>query len=226
MRSLDDNQLPFIKRTDSPKEAWDALSKHHLKASFSSRMRLVRKLYHEVLPKNGDMEDHLSKLMSYYNQLCEMGHTIDDELFVSIMITSAGEDYDNLITALDCRNEEDLTLDLVKNKLLDEYDRKKKSEKADSVAMKVFSKSVPICHFCEKKGHVKKFCTKYMQWLAAQKEKNEKLEKEHSKKLGPFDHKKHTANKVEHGDEESADVECELCILRYQIESKTHRLVH
>lgn len=42
-------------------------------------------------------------------------------------MTSVGEEYDHLITALDCRNEEELTLDLVKCKLLDEYERKSKN---------------------------------------------------------------------------------------------------
>lgn len=62
---VEDNQLPFIKRTDSPKAAWDALSKHYKKASFSYKIRLLRKLFHEVLPKNGDMETHLLTLVEY-----------------------------------------------------------------------------------------------------------------------------------------------------------------
>lgn len=196
---VDDNQLPIIKRTDSPKAAWDALSSYYKKSSFSSKMRVLRKLYHEVLPKNGDMEAHLIKLMNYYDELCELGHVVDDEQFVSIMLTSVGEDYDNLITALDCRDEDDLTLAFVKSKLLDEYDRKKKNESSNGVAMKVFSKPIVSCHFCDKKGHVKKFCSKFIEWTAAENLKNEKF-----KKYGQYDQKKsYSANKIDHGDKEN-----------------------
>ncbi|XP_037024176.1 uncharacterized protein LOC119066056 [Bradysia coprophila] len=113
-------------KTDSAKGAWDALCNHHKKATFSTKIRLLRKLYHEILPKNGNMEEHLSKLTEYYDDLCEIDHVIDDQQFVSIVMTSVGEDYDGLITALDCRDENDLTFDLVQSKLMDEYERKKK----------------------------------------------------------------------------------------------------
>lgn len=56
------NQLPIIKRMASPKATWDALSNYHEKSPFSSKMRLLRQLYHEGLQKNGDMDAHLTKL--------------------------------------------------------------------------------------------------------------------------------------------------------------------
>lgn len=203
---VEDNQLPIFKRTDSPKDAWDALAKHHKKSSFSNKVRLLRKLYQEALPKNGDMEAHITKMLDYYDQLCEIGHVIEDDVFVLILLTSVGDDYDNLITALDCRDEGDLTLDLVKNKLLDEYDRQKKNESSNNVAMKVFSKSIPSCHFCDKKGHVKKFCSKYIEWLAAEKEKNEKASKhEKFKKNWQTDYKKHSVNIISGEDEEKSE---------------------
>lgn len=172
---IDDNQLPFIKRTNFAREAWIELAKHHKKSSLTTKIRLLRKLYHEVLPKNGNLEDHLFKLMKYYDELCEIGHVVDDKQFVSIIMTSVGEDYDNLITALDCRNENELTLDLVKCKLLDEYERKMKTddkENQDETIYKVYSKSI-YCDFCKVKGHVKKSCPKFMNWLDKKKEKEE-----------------------------------------------------
>lgn len=168
---VENNQLPFIKRTNSPREAWVELSKHHKKSSLTTKIRLLRKLYHQVLPKDGNMEDHLLKLMEYYDELCEIGHVVDDKQFVSIIMTSVGEEYDNLITALDCRNEEDLSLDFVKCKLLDEYERKTKdqfSENQGETAYKIFTKPY-YCDFCKTKGHIKKNCSKFMEWLEKKK---------------------------------------------------------
>lgn len=159
---IEDNQLPFIKRTNSAREAWLALVKHHKKSSLSTKIRLLRKLYHETLPPSGCMEDHLMKLMHYYDELCEMAHVVDDEQFVSIIMTSVGDDYDNIITALDCRNTDELILDFVKCKLLDEYERKTKNMNQEkAVAHQVFSKAY-FCDFCETKGHVKKSCSKFL----------------------------------------------------------------
>ena len=80
---IEDTQLPFIKRTNSAREAWLKLAKHHKKSSLTTKIRLLRKLYHEILPTNGNMEDHLLKLMHYYDELCEIGHVVDDTQFRS-----------------------------------------------------------------------------------------------------------------------------------------------
>lgn len=169
---VEDNQLPYIKRVDSARSAWLELCKHHRKSTFSSKIRLLRKLYHEILPKQGNMEDHLSKLMEYYDELCEIGHVVDEQQFVSIVLTSVGEDYDNLVTALDCRNEDELTLDMVRCKLLDEYDRKAKTENKEECVLKV--QNTKFCDFCKGAGHLKKSCFKYEEWLQRKKDREEK----------------------------------------------------
>ena len=96
---------------------------------------------------------------------------MDDNQFVSIIMTSVGEEYDNLITALDCRNEEELTLDLVKCKLLDEYERKSKNheESEQTSSAFQFSTNSHFCDFCKTKGHVKKSCSKFAVWLEKKK---------------------------------------------------------
>src|SRR5687768_15642655 len=93
---IEDNQLPIIKRFYCARVTWIELCKHHQKSSFSSKFRLLRQMYHKILPKNGNMEEYLSKRMHYYDELCEMGHVVDDQQFVSIVLTSVGEDYDHI----------------------------------------------------------------------------------------------------------------------------------
>lgn len=183
---VEDNQLPIIKRADCARDAWIELVKHHRKSTFSTKIRLLRKMYREILPKNGSMEDHLSKLMEYYDELCEIGHVVEEEQFVSIILTSVGEDYDHLVTALDCRDEKELTLDLVKCKLLDEYDRKTKIENIEAEsAFKI--QSTKFCDFCKGSGHLKKSCFKFEDWLNRKKQRDEKLNKpEESVKMIQF----------------------------------------
>lgn len=122
---VEDTQLPYIKRAVSARDAWIKLCKHHRKSTFSSKIQLLKKLYHAILPKHGNMEDHLSKLIEYY----------DEQQFVSIVLTSVGEDYDHF----------ELTLDMVKCKLLDEYDRQAKTENKEQSVLKV--QSMKFCDF-------------------------------------------------------------------------------
>lgn len=98
---VEDSQLPIIKRAGSARDAWIELCKHHRKSTFYTKIRLLRKMHHEILPNHGNKDDHLSKLMQYCDELCEIGHVIDDQQFVSIILTSVREEYDNLVTALD-----------------------------------------------------------------------------------------------------------------------------
>lgn len=58
------------------------------------------------------MDAHLAKLIGYYDQLCKIGHVIDEQQFVKIVMRSVGEDYYHLVTAADCRDEDDLTLEM------------------------------------------------------------------------------------------------------------------
>jgi len=101
-----------------------------------------------------------------------MGHVVDDQQFVSIILTSVGDDYDNLVTALDCRDENELTLDMVKCKLMDEYDRKTKNETKEDSAYKV--QNMKYCDFCKGAGHLKKTCFKFEEWLNRKKSNEEK----------------------------------------------------
>lgn len=168
---VEDNQLPIIKRSDSARGIWIELCKHHRKGTFSTKIRLLRKMYHEILPKHGNMENHISKMMEYYDDLREIGHVIEEQQFVSIILTSVGDDYDHLVTALDCRHEDELTLEMVKSKLLDECDRKNKNENKENTALKVQMK---YCDFCKGAGHLKKSCFKFEEWLNRKRDNDER----------------------------------------------------
>lgn len=171
---VENNQLPIIKRCDSARSTWIDLCKHHRKSTFSAKIRLLRKLYHEMLPKNGNMENHLSKIMEHYDELCEIGHIIEEQQFVSIVLTSVGEEYDHLVTALDCRKEDELTLDLVKCKLLDEYDRKMNKENKEESESVMKVQGMKYCDFCKGAGHLKKSCFKFEEWLNRKKNEQKK----------------------------------------------------
>lgn len=71
------------------------------------------------------MEDHINNMLDLVNKLAALGEQLMDHLIVAMMLSSLPDSYNTLISALESRAEEDLTLDLVKGKLIDDYKRRK-----------------------------------------------------------------------------------------------------
>lgn len=88
--------------------------------------------------EDGSMSDHLVEASELVHRLTRMGEPLKEHLVVAIMLSSLPESYGPLVTALEGRPEEDLTLDYVKGKLLDEWKRKcevRKQEVCEELAL-------------------------------------------------------------------------------------------
>lgn len=70
---------------------------------------------------NGDIEAHLAELTNWFQKLSDLGDKLVDSWKIAMILSSLPESYDGLVTALEARNEEDLTLSLVLSKLTAEY---------------------------------------------------------------------------------------------------------
>jgi len=109
-------------------------------------------------------------------QLSSLGETLAEHLTVVLYLSSLPDSYGTLITALETRPAEDLTKELVKTMLLEEYTRRKKAgisqpdvkQKALKAkdARSASTNSGITCFFCKKLNHVKmkKECRKYIEW--------------------------------------------------------------
>lgn len=186
---VEDDQLRHIKDINSAKEAWIALQNYHQKASLTNQVFLFKRICSMKLSENGDMESHLNVMLNSVDQLAALGETLKDKMIIALLLCSLPESYNTLITALKTRSEDELTIELVKGKLLDEYRRRKnakdhmdaRDDKALKVQSKRFGKVTPqkkdvkdtTCFFCNKPGHLKKDCRSYKKWKAARE--NEKV---------------------------------------------------
>lgn len=120
------------------------MQQYHQKASYSSKIFLLKRLFRTILVENGNMEDHISEILDLVNKLAALGKTMKDNLIAAILLSSLPDSYSVLITGLESRKE-DLTLELVKGKLIDEYMRRQcsKAENNESeAAIKVGTKKV------------------------------------------------------------------------------------
>lgn len=185
---IEDDQLRHIRDTSSAREAWTALQNYYQKASLTNQVFLFKKICRMKLSENGDMESHLNAMLNSVDQLAALGEALKDKMIIALLLCSLPESYNTLITALETRSEDELTIELVMGKLLDE-DRKRKNAKdhtdeRDDKALKVQSKKFVkttqkqdtkdiTCYFCQKLGHMNRDCRSYKKWKAGREKKRQ-----------------------------------------------------
>lgn len=172
---LDDGQLSLVRGADTAKGVWTALKKYHDKAS---DVYLLKKLTKLELTDDGNMEEHLQVFTDLVQRIADVGDELPAKLQVAMLLCSLPDSFDPLTTALEQRPPEELTLDLVKSKLLAEAE-KRKERSGDAAtntgkALKVGhwrfrggdgasdKKETRVCFHCKEPGHLKRNCRKFL----------------------------------------------------------------
>lgn len=181
--AVEDNQLIHIKKAKTACEAWENLEKFHVKRTMSTKVSVMRKICQMRLEKHGDMEIHIAKLTELFEKLndLEPEKILDDQWLVAILFSSLPEEYETLVTALEARPDEDLTLNLAKGKLLDEWQKRK--GRVENSSTESILQAGPkeenrgTCYFCKQLGHQKAKCEKFIKWKAEKSKQKFKKEK-------------------------------------------------
>lgn len=168
--SVEDNQLLLIRKAKSAKESWNILKAHHEKNTLGSSVQIMRKICGMKFSMENTMADHIANMKILFEKLEAVGETFSERWVIAMLLSSLPPSYDTLVTALEARKIEELTVHVVENNLLEEYQRQSKNVEPNSV-MKTFK--IPQvkssqddangkrCHFCKIKGHLKKNCWKF-----------------------------------------------------------------
>lgn len=173
---LEDAQLSLVRAANTAKDVWTALKKYHDK---TSDVYLLKKLTKLELTDDGDMEDHLQTFSDLVQRIADVGDELPAKLQVAMLLCSLPDSYDPLTTALEQRPSDELTLDLVKSKLLAEAEkRKERSGAAASSGGKalkvghrrfrvggggdVSNKDSRVCFYCKQPGHLKRNCRQFL----------------------------------------------------------------
>ena len=78
----------------------------------------------------GDLNVHITRLLELIDKLKSIRENIDDSHTSAFMLYSLPKSYDRLITALEARPENELNSEFIRNKLIDEYNRRQDSSEA------------------------------------------------------------------------------------------------
>jgi hypothetical protein len=96
----------------------------------------------------------------YFDKLATLGKDLEEDFRIAFILSSLPDCYNILTTALEARDEKDLTLSIVKNKLMEEYQKIHKSDEngvEDVKALKAQFESYKKSDV-NKPGHSKKKC--------------------------------------------------------------------
>ncbi|GBN12713.1 Retrovirus-related Pol polyprotein from transposon TNT 1-94 [Araneus ventricosus] len=165
---IEDSQIIHIKYETTAKATWNNLKTIHERSNLSSKLFLLRKLYATKMSEDGNMNEHISQMLELIDKLKAVGEEIKDDHIAALLLVSVPKSYDTLITALEARPENELTPELIKNKLTDEYNRRKEqvSDRNLAQAFKTNvsfksrnqNKNDKFCTFCKRPGHLRDFC--------------------------------------------------------------------
>lgn len=167
--TVENDQIVLVRSAKTGAEAWNILKTYHQQTSLASRIRVMKKLFKMELGHGESMQDHLQRIFEYFSELSEMDAKLEDSVAVSVILSSLNDEYDGLITAMEAWDDQKLTLQAVKGKLMDEWEKKKDKEggSAAFVVKKIRGREF-TCFFCGKPNHLKRDCPLF-------KERNDNL---------------------------------------------------
>lgn len=160
---VEKNQRSVIEDKLTAKETWDALKGHHSKLSLEQKVTTIIQIANQSFQDGDNMETYIGEFEKLYGRLDNAGIKMDECVKVALMLRGLPSTFRPLIMALGARDEKDLTLALVKEKLIDEAANYKSTCEAEEKALKVrvARRKVLICYHCGKPGHRKVDCEEY-----------------------------------------------------------------
>lgn len=183
---VEESQYNLIRDKTTAKATWDALKQHHNKTTLGQKVTLLKQITNQDYKLGDNMESYLTSIEKLYARLENSGFDMSECLKVALILRGLPEEFNPLTTALEARNEVELTLELVKVKLTDEADKQNKQrgnmeEKALQVASSQQQPKSITCFFCGKQGHRKRNCKMFLAGKGAENKNQPKKAREKAK---------------------------------------------
>ena len=122
--SVTTNLQIYIRNAKTATEAWGNLS-NHFEKTLSRKIFYRRKLYSARMERGSDMVSHVNNLKTIAEHLESLDDAVAEKDLVMILISSLPVEFNNLITALERLKEEALIWTYVRDRVINEYERKK-----------------------------------------------------------------------------------------------------
>ena len=212
-----------------PEEVWEKLCNQFQKKTWANKLVLKKKLWGLKLKDKEPVQDHIKAMTEIFEELAIIGYPVEEEDRVVQLLASLPESFSMIVTALEACAEVP-KLEVVTERLFHE-ERKLQEKSALESQNNVVSnphdalfvgsgrgKAGPVCFFCGKHGHVKKFCDEWKEW---QKKKEDSESKKEAVQVANFSHVRNRSR----SDSEDSDVECIALVSEVVPEKKKEWIV-
>lgn len=119
------SQFNIIRSCNHAKDAWGKLAEAHAHKTVVSRIALLKNLCSKKLKEGGNIEQHLMEMDELFSKLDDCDMTFPEMYRVVIVLASLPDTYDTLVVSLESKDDNQLSIPFVKQKLVDEYNRQK-----------------------------------------------------------------------------------------------------
>lgn len=163
VQTIHDGQLEYVKEKRTAKEMFDTLCGIFERKSIASQLLLRRQLLMMKYDESDSITDYFLRFDTMIRELKSTGAKMEELDIVVHLLLTLPKGYDNLVTALETIDQEKLTLEFVKTRLMDEHNKRTggnvPSRSSESGAMNAKGKGKRvICYGCGKVGHIKAKC--------------------------------------------------------------------
>lgn len=175
--SVHDNQLQHIRNETTAKGSWEALKRYREQGTLVNTTTLMRKLWDLKLKEDENPQMHIQEMTSLLQKLVDSGEPdLTEKWKIAILLSSLSETYHTLVTALEARDQKDLTFTLIQTKVIDEYMRRNSNKnESDEQVLKISERgrTRKYCYYCNEPNHLMRNCWKFKEDIQnGQKERN------------------------------------------------------
>ena len=159
---VDPSNYGHIAMAETAKDAWDALMGAFEDKGLTRKVELLKQLVNMKLPNFSSVEEYVNEHFTAI-KVKSAGLKIDDELTASLMLAGLSDEFKPLVMAVE-NSKETLTVDMVKNLLLQDAKFDQKTEKEAAFYSKKAKpknlKNYIQCFSCKELGHYSRNCPK------------------------------------------------------------------
>ena len=114
------SQLYLVTSCETAEEAWGVLRDHFERQCLANKLFLKKTYFRMEMKEGSSITTHLKRMKELTDQLAAVGAPISEEDQVMTLLGSLPEKYSGLVTALEARGEEGVTLAFVQQALVHE----------------------------------------------------------------------------------------------------------
>jgi hypothetical protein len=158
MLIMEENQLLHIRWCETAAEAWKALSRWYEGSSMISKAHLKTKFFAEKPAAKEGIEEFVKRKVEMADMLNSTGESVTEVDIVHSIISKLPEEYATLVTAIEAKDESELTVEFVTEKILHE-ERKHLAKKSSKNGYRASASGIK-CFNCGDIGHKSNSCPK------------------------------------------------------------------